>query len=155
MKKIDLDRNLLKKDFDRKVVRRLNDIADRYKDLGKVKGNPLIYMVYIMDFGCFESGLTVIEPGKVNGEFYMTKGHRHKKPTKEIYILLGGRGKLLIQSKSAKVFDMKKDKIYILPKRAGHRLINTGKKQMEVLTIYSKDAGHDYNFKFTKRFFGK
>jgi len=85
----------------------------------------------------------------------MTKGHKHKKPTKEIYILLSGKGKLIIQGKKAKVFNLKKNKTYILPKNAGHRLINTGNKKLEVLTIYEKKAGHNYNFKFTKRFFKK
>ena len=153
--KIEIANKSLKKHFDRKVVRKFKDMSDRYKNPEGVKGNPLIYTVYIIDFDCFESGLTVIEPGTINKEYHMTKGHKHKKPTKEIYILLNGKGKLIIQGKKAKVFNLKKDETFVLPKNAGHRLVNTGSKKLEVLTIYEKKAGHNYDFKFTKRFFRK
>ena len=155
MKKIDLSVSGIVRNADKKVVRKFKDMSDRYKNTSGFNKNPKIYGVHIIDFGVFEAGLTIIEPGSVNGEFYMTKGHKHIKSTKEIYLLLGGKGKLIIQGKKAKVFDLKKGQTYLLPKNAGHRLINTGKKKLEVLTIYSKDAGHDYNFKFTKRFFKK
>ncbi len=153
--KTEFDYASLKKKYDTKIVRRLNDMKDRFKDVSNAKGNPVIYSVYIKDFGAFEYGLTVIEPGTINSEFYMTKGHRHKKPVEEIYILLNGKGKLLIQDKNGrtKAFSLKKEKIYIIPKKAGHRLINTGNRRLEVLTIYSKNAGHDYDFKFKKRIF--
>lgn len=147
----------LKKHYDKIVTRKFLDMSDRYKNTSNIKGNPIIYKVYITDFGVFEAGLTVINPGTINKEFYMTKGHKHVKPTKEIYILLSGKGKLLVKGKSLKVFELKKDHTYILPKNAGHRLINTGNKELEVLTIYSKNAGHDYKFSFddSKRFFKK
>jgi len=60
--KIEIDNKSLKKNFDKKVVRRFKDIPDRFKNSKKIKGNPLLYTVYITDFDCFESGLTVIEP---------------------------------------------------------------------------------------------
>jgi oxalate decarboxylase/phosphoglucose isomerase-like protein (cupin superfamily) len=85
----------------------------------------------------------------------MTKGHRHKKLRNEIYILTAGNGKLLIQGKKAQVINMKRNKMYEVPEKAGHRAINSGKGKLEFLSIYSKDAGHDYDFKFTKRFFKK
>lgn len=145
----------LKKHYDNKSIRRLSDMPDRFKN-PKVKGNPLLYTVYVKDFVTFEVGLTVLESGAVNGEYFMTKGHRHMKPREEIYILTSGKGKLLIQEgKNAKAVDMKKNEIYLVPGRAGHRAINTGNTKCEFLSIYSKDAGHDYNFKFTKRFFKK
>lgn len=147
----------LSKNYDRVLVRKFNDMKGRWKNSSGVKGNPVIYRVFMNDFLGFESGLTVIEPGNVNGEFYMTKGHKHLKPAREIYMLISGKGKLLIHGKKDKVFDLKKDKVFILPKSEGHRLINTGNTKLEVLTIYSKDAGHDYKFNFNKarRFFRK
>ena len=157
MEKIGVDFKDLKKHYDRVLVRQFKDMKNRFKDSSGVVGNPVIYRVFMNDFFGFESGLTVIEPGAVNGEFYMTMGHKHVKPTREIYILLSGNGKLLIQGKKSKVYDLKKDKVFILPKSEGHRLINTGNTKLEVLTIYSKDAGHDYGFSFekAKRFFRK
>lgn len=146
-----MDLKNLKRKYDGVVERRFLDMVDRYKNVEGVRGNPLIYKVFIKDFKTFETGVTVIEPGNINGEFFMTKGHRHKKKRSEVYILISGRGKLLLQGKKAKLIDLKIGKSEIIPSTSGHRLINTGNKKMEVLTIYSKDAGHDYNFKFKRR----
>jgi len=154
---IEIDNKSLKKYYTKVVTRRFKDMKDRFKNSVGVKGNPVIYKVYITDFNCFETGLTVMEPGTINKEFYMTKGHKHVKPTKEIYILISGKGKLLVKGKKLKAFDLKKGKTYVLPKNEGHRLVNTGNKKLEVLTIYMKTAGHDYKFSFdkSKRFFKK
>ena len=150
--KIEFNHNSLKKVYDRKVTRRFLDMKDRFKN-PNTKTNPIIYNVYIKDFGTFEIGFTVINPGTINGEYFMTKGHKHKRDTNEIYILFQGKGKLMLQTKKVNIIKLKKDKICIIPKKVGHRLINTGNKKLEVLTIYPKSAGHDYNFKFKKRVF--
>ena len=145
----------LKKEYDKKVVRRLNDMHDRFEKTDGVEGNPLLYTLYVRDFGTFEVTLTVLEAGNINGEFFMTKGHKHKKPRKEVYLLISGEGKLILQEKSAQVVKMKKDYFYTIPARAGHRAVNVGKTQLEFLSIYSKDSGHDYSFKFKKRILSK
>tara|TARA_Y100000310_G_C20608020_1_gene776547 strand:- start:37 stop:507 length:471 start_codon:yes stop_codon:yes gene_type:complete len=156
MIKIDFDTKDLKKKHDKIIVRRFKDMADHYKNPNGIKGNPIIYNVYIVEFDVFEAGLTVINPGNINGEYYMTKGHKHEHPTKEVYILMEGKGKLLIKKgKKSYVVTMEKGKTYILPKNWGHRIINTGNKELEVMTIYSKKAGRGYRFKFIRRFFKK
>jgi len=132
-------------------VRKLKDMKDRYKDSSGIRGNLIIYNVYIRNLDNFELGLTVINPGNINGEYFMTKGHRHKKKSEEIYILRKGKGKLLLEGKKSQIVDMKNGEIYIIPGNSGHRLINTGNKKMEVLTVYNRNAGHDYNFKFRRR----
>jgi len=145
--------NFLKTNPDKIIIRKLKDMQNRYKNINNNNPEKIIYKVYIKDFKTFELGLTIIEPGKINKEFFMTKGHKHLKKRKEIYILLEGKGKLLIENKKIKIINLKKDKPTIIPSNSGHRLINTGKTKMKVITIYSKDAGHNYNFKFKKRFF--
>ena len=137
----------LKTHKDNILVRKYSEMKDSYKE-ELPKGNPIIYKVYIKDYGDFEEGLTVINPGKIGKEFFMTKGHKHKKIAPEIYILMKGKGKLLIQDKTLKIIDMKKNMFYHIPGTSGHRLVNTGNKPLEVLTIYGKNAGHDYSFKF-------
>ena len=144
---IEVDYKNLKKLCDRKTIRKYADMKDRFTS--EIKGNPIIYTVYIKDFQGFETGLTVIESGKVGKEYFMTKGHKHKNPVEEIYVLIKGSGKLLIKEKSkVRKLNMKKGKIYFIPAKSGHRIINTGKNRLEVFTIYSKNAGHDYGFKF-------
>ncbi len=154
--KLEIDFKDLKKFYDRIMVRKYKDMDDKF--LARINGNPILYKVYIKDFGDFEAGFTVINSGDVEGEYYMTKGHRHKKAWNEMYILISGKGKLLIQGKETRVLDLKKDKIYNIPGTSGHRLINVGKTELRVLTIYSKDAGHDYKFGFKlnkKKNFGR
>ena len=142
----------LKKNCDKKFVVRLLDMKNRYKNFN-VRGNPIIYSVYIRRLGSFEVALTILEPGDINREFYMTRGHKHRKLRKELYFFISGNGKLLIQGNSLRVLNVKKGKLYFVPERAGHRVINVGKEKLKFLSFYSKDAGHDYNFKFKKRFF--
>jgi len=150
--KIILKSDDFKKNYDKKIVRKFKDMQDSYKDSNNIKGNPIIYEVYIIMFDVFEAGLTVINSGNINKEYYMTKGHRHEHPTKEIYVLEKGKGKLMLRKGNiTKVIDMKTGEIYVLPKNWGHRLINVGSKKLEVVTIYSKKAGRSYKFKFTKR----
>lgn len=149
---IEIDLEGLKKYYDEKVVRKLGDMADRFEN-PLLKRDPILYTVYVKSYGPFQVALTVLESGNINGEYYMTKGHRHKKKREEMYILTRGKGKLLIQGKKAEAYEMKKNKIYTIPGKAGHRTINTGKGKMEFLSIYSTDSGHDYNFRFKKRFF--
>ena len=144
---IEVDYKNLKELYNRRMVRKYLDMKDRFKS--EIKGNPLIYTVYIKDFKTFETGLTVIESGKIGKEYFMTKGHMHKKPIEEIYILISGSGKLLIKEKNnVKKISMKKGKVYLIPGRSGHRLVNVGKDCLEVFAIYSKDAGYNYGFKF-------
>ncbi|MCK4997420.1 cupin domain-containing protein [Candidatus Pacearchaeota archaeon] len=139
----------LKSHKDRILIRKYSEMKDSYKE-ELSSGNPIIYKVYIKDYGDFEEGLTVINPGVIGKEYFMTKGHRHKKVAPEIYILIKGRGKLIIQDKTTKIIDMKKYIFYHIPGTSGHRLVNIGKTPLEVLTIYGKNAGHDYSFKFKK-----
>jgi glucose-6-phosphate isomerase len=145
----EIDFKNLKKHKDRILVRKYKDMQDSYKTKLE-KQNPVIYKVYIKDYGDFEEGLTIINPGIVGKEYFMTKGHRHIKVAPEIYILIAGKGKLIIQEKTTKIIDMKKNKLYHIPGKSGHRLVNVGKAPLEVLTIYGKNAGHDYSFKFKK-----
>ncbi|MCK5449646.1 cupin domain-containing protein [Candidatus Pacearchaeota archaeon] len=144
---IEVDYKNLKRLCDKKIVRKYADMKERF--LLEVKGNPLLYTVYIKDFETFETGLTVIESGKIGKEYFMTKGHRHKKPIEEVYMLIEGKGELLIKEKNKiRKINMKKGKVYFIPGKSGHRLINTGKNRLEVFTIYSKNGGYDYGFEF-------
>lgn len=149
MVKTEINFSDLKSHKDSVMVRKYSEMKDSYKEKLS-SGNPIIYKVYIKDYGDFEEGLTVINPGTIGKEYYMTKGHKHIKQAPEIYILVSGKGKLLIQGKISKDIDMKKNVFYHIPEGSGHRLVNTGNKPLEVLTIYGKNAGHDYNFKFKK-----
>lgn len=74
-----------------------------------------------------------IYPGKVNKEFRMTRGHRHK--VEEIYIFLEGRGHLLIGKKKTSV---KKGDIVTIPANKWHRAVNTGRSKLVFLNVFEK-----------------
>ena len=142
--------------------RRFKDVAKWYsdkkaveKELKKNKNN-VIYKTFTEEDSPMDLTLTVIHPGVVGKEYYMTKGHIHGANNPEFYILLEGNGKLLIQSRSeVKVITLKKGKITLIPKGYAHRLVNVGRKKLKVLTIYSENSRPNYNVKFKKRFFRK
>jgi len=141
-------------------ARRLKDVVPWFSNkkaiaeaLRKNK-NKVIYETFTDKFSPINLTLTVINPGTIGKEYYMTKGHIHRKKVPEFYILLEGRGKLIIQKQSkVKVIDLKKGEIALIPIGYAHRLINTGKKKLKVLTIYDQESKPDYNIKFKKRFF--
>ena len=146
--------NDIEKNYDKKVVVKLKDIEKRFKDSSAIKDNLIIYEVFIKNFMPVNLGLTVLYSGNINRELYMTRGHIHKKPTPEFYILLEGLGLLLMQKGNiSKTIKLKKGRITLIPKGYAHRLINIGNKKLKALTIYDGASMPDYNIKFKKRFF--
>lgn len=76
------------------------------------QGDPLVYKVYEVHVpqqeGHLMHCLSVIYPGKVGDEYYMTKGHFHtKEDTAEVYLGLEGRGYLLLQTKEGDFHSLK------------------------------------------------
>lgn len=144
--------------YEKKSTRKLKDLKAYFSGKEEVqkilkKKNPVIYEIFIKEFPPMDLGLTVIRPGAIKKEFYFTKGHVHRKQTPEFYILLEGRGKLLIRKGKSKAIELKKGEIALIPKLYAHRLINTGNKKLKVLTIYHEASKPDYKIKFKKRFF--
>jgi glucose-6-phosphate isomerase len=77
--------------------------------------------------------MNILYPGKVNGEFKMTRGHYHN--VEEIYIVLDGRGNFIFGDKR---FSIKKNDLVTIPKNVWHRTVNTGKEKLVFLTIFEK-----------------
>ncbi|MCS7125402.1 MAG: glucose-6-phosphate isomerase [Aigarchaeota archaeon] len=112
--------------------------------------DPIIYEYY--EYGPTETsgninfGLTVIYPGKIGKEYYMTKGHFHEKDGAELYLCLKGRGILLMQNKEGKAvtIELEPGSIGYVPVGWGHRTINIGRGKFVFFFAYPSDAGHDY-----------
>ena len=69
-----------------KIERRLSHMQGMYQDVAETetilrRDDPLIYEVYAVDVpeeeGQLLHSLTVLYPGRVGDEYYMTKGHFH------------------------------------------------------------------------------
>lgn len=137
------------------VERHLSDMRGMYADVDKEEtliadGDPVIYEVLQHDVpnenGQLITCTTVIHPGRVGAEYFMTKGHYHaKRDTGEVYLGLRGNGKLLMEVEGRfSCLDMAPGVIAYVPPFWAHRTVNTGDEPFVFLAVYPADAGHDY-----------
>ena len=139
------------------TVRRLSDLKNFFAETEVVENlltsgmNPVIYDVYECPQpekrGQLNFGTTILYPGKVGSEYYLTKGHYHlRNDASEIYLGLKGNGIVLLQSKKGdvKVKSLKAGEIVYVPPKWGHRTINVGREKLIFFFVYPADAGHDY-----------
>ena len=142
--------------------RYLSQMKNMYQDQEAVEEilkheDPLIYEFY--ELGCPERagdlafGTTMIHPGKIGNEYYMTKGHFHQiVDTAEVYYTLKGEGYMMLESLDGdwRVERMEKGKALYVPRGYAHRTINTGDEVLTAFYVFDADAGHDYGTIETK-----
>jgi glucose-6-phosphate isomerase len=89
---------------------------------------------------------TVIQPGAVGDEYFMTKGHYHAdRDTGEVYLGLSGVGLLLLQSgEESAELPMQRGTVAYVPPGWAHRTVNTGETPFVFFAVYPGQAGHDY-----------
>jgi len=114
--------------------------------------DPLIYEYYensqTSAEGNLNFGVTIIYPGKVGKEYFLTRGHYHAKDgTAEVYYGLKGEGIMLLQTKKgeSKWIQLNEGQVGYVPPFWAHRTVNTGKKKLYVLFAYPSDSGHNYD----------
>jgi glucose-6-phosphate isomerase len=121
------------------------------------KENPLIYEFY--ELGCPERegdisfGTTILHPGKVGNEYFMTKGHFHTRlATAEVYYTLSGEGCMVMENPEGDTIEMplEKGRAVYVPRNYAHRTVNTGEKPLVIFFAFQADAGHDYGTIETK-----
>lgn len=101
-------------------------------------------------------GISILHPGKVGNEYFMTKGHFHEiLGAAEVYYCLSGRGKMVMETPEGEwaVEDLWPGGVLYVPPRWAHRSVNTGTMD-DLITffVYPADAGHDYKTIETKGF---
>jgi len=113
--------------------------------------DPLIYEYYENSQPSVEGrlnfGVTIIYPGKVGREYFLTRGHYHaKEETAEVYYGLKGEGIMVLQTKKgeSKWIQLGQGQVGYVPPFWAHRTVNTGKKKLYILFAYPSDSGHDY-----------
>lgn len=92
-------------------------------------------------------GSTIIEPGMIGDEYFMTKGHFHfQKDRGEYYITVAGQGALILmgQDRFTRMEVMKPGSVHYIPGFTAHRVANTGDVRLSFLACWPSDAGHDY-----------
>jgi len=149
--------NCIPSRYDNHIQRRLSSMSGYFHDQAAfeallAEGDKLLYEVYETrrpeKSGEFQMGISVVHPGKVGREFYMTKGHFHAiLETAEIYYCLKGEGYMVMESPEgeASVEALSPGRLLYVPPRWAHRSVCTARQQ-DLITFYAfpGDAGHDY-----------
>jgi glucose-6-phosphate isomerase, archaeal len=90
---------------------------------------------------------TVLQPGDVEGEFFMTRGHFHTNPERgELMFTLRGTGALLLMDREGKTWteSMEPGSTHDIDGHHAHRVVNTGDQSLIFLVAWMSDCGHDY-----------
>ena len=92
-------------------------------------------------------GTTIMEPGVIGDEYFMTRGHIHARGNRpEIYYGERGSGVMLLESPWGAVRTIEivpKVMVYVPPLWI-HRSINTGAEPLVMSFCYPADSGQDY-----------
>lgn len=120
-------------------------------------GNPMAYEFYELGLpetpGDLLFGTSIVYPGKVGNEYFMTKGHFHTiLDTAEVYYCLSGKGYMLMENPEGD-WDaqyMEAGNAVYVPKRFAHRSVNVGTEPLITFFVFRSDAGHDYGTIETK-----
>jgi glucose-6-phosphate isomerase, archaeal len=103
---------------------------------GEVEGPPkLLYAT------------TILQPGDVEGEFFMTRGHFHTKADRgELMFTIRGQGALVLMDRNRATWmeSMTPGSTHDIDGRHAHRVVNTGDVPLIFLVSWMSDCGHDY-----------
>lgn len=93
-------------------------------------------------------GATVIEPGQVDSEYFITHGHFHRKRHRtEFYATIQGEGALILMDETRKTWmeTMSSGSLHFIPPNVAHRVANSGQGPLRFVACWPSDAGHDYD----------
>lgn len=93
-------------------------------------------------------GSTRLFPGNVGGEYFMTRGHWHLKPTHgELIIVVSGTGliALMDQDRVTTTVTLQPGTTYHIDGTLAHRTINIGNEPLVFWCAWAADCGHEYD----------
>ena len=143
--------------YDNHIERHLSAMKGQYLDsaaynLLLAEKDELLYEVYELQrphvAGELLHGISIVHPGKVGAEYYMTKGHFHTElETGEIYYCLKGQGFMVMETPEGDwaVEALRPGGVLYVPPRWAHRSVNCGEDEdLVTFFVYPGNAGHDY-----------
>lgn len=143
--------------YDNHIKRNLSKMAGQYLDDEAYQQmleqeDVLLYEVYEQKrpevAGEILHGISIIHPGKVGNEYFMTKGHFHEVlETAEIYYTLSGQGLMVMETPEGDwaVEKLAAGSVLYVPPRWAHRSVNTDLEQDLIMFFaYPGNAGHNY-----------
>jgi len=142
--------------YDHHITRALSAMHGQYADQQAYaalldQGDKVIYEVYEIKrpevAGELPHGVSIVHPGKVGNEYFMTKGHFHAElETAEVYYCLQGTGVMVMETPEGEwsVQDLRPGQVLYVPPRWAHRSVNTGDEDLAMLYVYPGHSGHNY-----------
>lgn len=136
-------------------ARRLGELASIFRNPEAAKGMDPRTPVY-ETYGCpgevegparLLYATTVLHPGQVGGEFFMTRGHFHTDPARgELMLTLRGHGALILMDRDRNTWTepMEPGSVHDIDGRYAHRVANTGDELLVFYVAWMSDCGHDY-----------
>lgn len=151
------DKKVILSEYDNHIIRHLSAMKgqfldqDNYEDVLSVE-DIILYEVYELKRPEVARellhGLSVLHPGKVGNEYFMTKGHFHTVlDTAEVYYCLRGNGYMVMETPEGDwaVEPLRPQSVLYVPPRWAHRSVNTSlTEDLVTFFVYPGDAGHDY-----------
>ncbi|WP_158674668.1 glucose-6-phosphate isomerase family protein [Streptomyces hoynatensis] len=142
---------------DARYTKTLGDLAGLYRDtaafeaaLAADSGAPVYWVESStpeQGEGALTVGLSVMEPGTIGEEFYLTRGHLHRNAGRaEVYYGLSGHGVILMDSLQGEshALEIGPGQAVHIPGHWVHRSVNVGTTRLATLFAYAADAGQDY-----------
>lgn len=122
-----------------RTERRLSDLHGCFSNEAAFReiterSDPLVYVVVQTDGGDGTGLLTgwcLMQPGRVGDEYFMTRGHVHKRPRAEVYYCVSGQGILVMQrDTTCETIQLEVGSLAYVPPGWSHRHINTGSQAL-------------------------
>jgi glucose-6-phosphate isomerase len=143
--------------YDNHLRRTLSSMRGQYADEQAyeemlARGDELLYEVYEVKrpetSNELITGMSIVHPGKVGDEYFMTKGHFHAElECAEIYHCLAGEGVMVMENPEGEwsVAELRPGTVLYVAPRWAHRSVNT-RPDTDLITFfaYPGHAGHDY-----------
>jgi len=142
----------------RHYEKRLKDLDGLYQDqsafdiLAAQDRDTVVYEVWDHSAsdraGDLVFGTSVMKPGKIGREYFMTRGHIHALADRsEIYHCVAGHGVMLMENPDGAVrtLEMTPGSVAYVPPHWTHRSVNVGDGTLVTVFCYSADAGQDYS----------
>lgn len=143
--------------YDNHIVRTLSDMHGQFSDTVAFESmlaqeDLPLYEVYELErpevAGEMRHGISIVHPGKVGDEYFMTKGHFHTVlETGEVYYCLKGQGVMVMETLEGEwaVEPFQPNGVVYMPPRWAHRSVNTGSDEdLVTFFVYPSNAGHNY-----------
>ncbi len=144
-------------EYDNYIKRTLSAMKGQYLDQTAyhqmlAEDDLLLYEVYELqrpkDAGELLHGISIVHPGKVGDEYFMTKGHFHTVlETGEVYYCQKGQGFMIMETLEGDwaVEELQPGTVLYVPPRWAHRSVNVSSGEALItFFVYPGNAGHDY-----------